>query len=108
MTSTYLFKEAEIMPINDYKGKLNNFALKSIWHYKDVVGCRQNLFCGCRELLVQVSLALLMMVRKELLAQDFEGIMKYFRVNIPKRLRSTGLARENVKTLPFPMVDRGC
>ena len=28
-----------------------------------------------------------MMVRKELLAQDFEGIMKYFRVNIPKRLR---------------------
>ena len=57
---------------------------------------------------MQVSLALLMMVRKELLAQDFEGIMKYFRVNIPKRLRSTGLARENVKTLPFPMVDRGC
>ena len=36
----------------------------------------------------KVSLALLMMVKKELLAQDFEGIMKYFRVNIPKRLRS--------------------
>ena len=28
-----------------------------------------------------------MMVKKDLLAQDFEGIMKYFRVNIPKRLR---------------------
>ena len=35
----------------------------------------------------QVSLGLLMMVKKDLLAQDFEGIMKYFRVNIPKRLR---------------------
>ena len=36
---------------------------------------------------IQVSLGLLMMVKKDLLAQDFEGIMKYFRVNIPKRLR---------------------
>ena len=34
-----------------------------------------------------MSLGLLMMVKKDLLAQDFEGIMKYFRVNIPKRLR---------------------
>jgi len=47
----------------------------------------------------QVSLALLMMVRKELLAQDFEGIMKYFRVNIPKRLRSEESARQLMKTV---------
>ena len=40
------------------------------------------------ETIFQVSLALLMMVKRELLAQDFEGIMKYFRVNIPKKLRS--------------------
>merc|ERR1719228_3050937 len=46
----------------------------------------------------QVSLALLMMARKELLAQDFEGIMKYFRVNIPKRLRSEDHARHLMKT----------
>lgn len=47
----------------------------------------------------QVSLALLMMVRKELLAQDFEGIMKYFRVNIPKRLRSEEHAKSLMKTV---------
>merc|ERR1719228_1535566 len=47
----------------------------------------------------QVSIALLMMVRKELLAQDFEGIMKYFRVNIPKRLRSEEHAKTLMKTV---------
>lgn len=46
----------------------------------------------------QVSLALLMMARKELLAQDFEGIMKYFRVNIPKRLRSEDHARHLMRS----------
>jgi hypothetical protein len=32
----------------------------------------------------KVSLALLMMARKELLTLDFEATMKYFRVNIPR------------------------
>ena len=45
------------------------------------------------ETIFQMSLALLMMARKELLAQDFEGIMKYFQVNMPKRLRSEEHAR---------------
>merc|ERR1712098_769112 len=45
------------------------------------------------------SLALLMMVRKELLTQDFEGIMKYFRVNIPKKLRSEEHAKQLMKTV---------
>merc|ERR1719225_954366 len=47
----------------------------------------------------QVSLGLLMMVKKDLLAQDFEGIMKYFRVNIPKRLRSEEHAKTLMKTV---------
>merc|ERR1719228_1844327 len=47
----------------------------------------------------QVSLGLLMMVKKDLLAQDFEGIMKYFRVNIPKRLRSEDHAKTLMKTV---------
>ena len=51
------------------------------------------------ETIFQVSLALLMMVRKELLAQDFEGIMKYFRVNIPKKLRSEEHAKHLMKTV---------
>merc|ERR1719158_2353580 len=51
------------------------------------------------ETIFQVSLALLMMVKKELLAQDFEGIMKYFRVNIPKRLRSEEHAKQLMKTV---------
>ena len=45
------------------------------------------------ETIFQVSLALLMLVKKELLTQDFEGIMKYFRVNIPKKLRSEDHAK---------------
>merc|ERR1740129_1250047 len=51
------------------------------------------------ETIFQVSLALLMMVKKELLSQDFEGIMKYFRVNIPKKLRSEEHAKQLMKTV---------
>merc|ERR1719228_2800923 len=51
------------------------------------------------ETIFQVSLGLLMLVNKELLAQDFEGIMKYFRVNIPKRLRSEEHAKQLMKTV---------
>ena len=35
-----------------------------------------------------MALALLKVARKDLLQQDFEGLMKYFRVNIPKTYRS--------------------
>ena len=48
---------------------------------------------------IQVSLGLLMMVKKDLLAQDFEGIMKYFRVNIPKRLRWAALKLLRLESL---------
>ena len=60
-----------------------------------------NRFCVFQgtETIFQVSLALLMMVKKELLSQDFEGIMKYFRVNIPKKLRSEEHAKQLMKTV---------
>ena len=32
--------------------------------------------------------------RKDLLALDFEGVLKYFRVQLPKRYRSEEAARE--------------
>ena len=35
----------------------------------------------------QVALAILKVSRKDLLSLDFEGMMKYFRVNVPKRFR---------------------
>jgi len=43
----------------------------------------------------QVALAILKVAKKDLLNQDFEGLMKYFRVNIPKTYRS----EENAKQL---------
>lgn len=36
----------------------------------------------------QVSLALLMLSKKELLTLDFEGVLKHFRVTLPKKYRS--------------------
>merc|ERR1719412_3435952 len=43
----------------------------------------------------QVALAMLKVTKKDLLNQDFEGLMKYFRVNIPKTYRN----EENAKQL---------
>lgn len=43
----------------------------------------------------QVALGILKVSKKDMLLQDFEGLMKYFRVNIPKRYRS----EENAKYL---------
>ena len=47
------------------------------------------------ETIFQVALGILKVARKDLLQQDFEGLMKYFRVNIPKTYRS----EENAKHL---------
>ena len=44
-------------------------------------------------------MALLMMAKKELMTQDFEAMMKYFRVNIPKRVRSEESSRNFMKTV---------
>ena len=45
------------------------------------------------ESIFQVALALLKVAKRELLQQDFEGLMKYFRVNIPKTYRNEENAR---------------
>ncbi|XP_040564697.1 rab GTPase-activating protein 1 [Lepeophtheirus salmonis] len=45
------------------------------------------------ESIFQVALGILKLSRKEMLSLDFEGLMKYFRVNIPKRYRSEDHAR---------------
>ena len=41
-----------------------------------------------RSFVFNVALALLKVSRKDLLALDFEGILKYFRVQLPKRFRT--------------------
>lgn len=38
------------------------------------------------------------MSRKDLLALDFEGVLKYFRVHLPKRYRSEDTAKELLLT----------
>ncbi|KAF5273077.1 hypothetical protein FQR65_LT04819 [Abscondita terminalis] len=48
--------------------------------------------------LFQVSLALLMTCKKDLLQLDFEGILKYFRVALPKKCRTEEAARQLMKT----------
>ena len=45
----------------------------------------------------QVALGLLAMAKKDLLALNFEGILKYFRVQLPKRYRNEDAARQLMK-----------
>ncbi|CAH1983293.1 unnamed protein product [Acanthoscelides obtectus] len=47
--------------------------------------------------LFQVALALLMWCKKDLLQLDFEGILKYFRVSLPKKCRSEEAAKQLIK-----------
>ncbi|XP_054720811.1 rab GTPase-activating protein 1-like [Uloborus diversus] len=50
------------------------------------------------ETLFQVALALLMLSKKDLLALDFEGTLKYFRVTLPKKYRTEKSARDLLST----------
>ncbi|CAG9857075.1 unnamed protein product [Phyllotreta striolata] len=47
--------------------------------------------------LFQIAIALLMMCKKDLLQLDFEGILKYFRVSLPKKCRSEENAKQLIK-----------
>ncbi|XP_050304026.1 rab GTPase-activating protein 1-like isoform X2 [Anthonomus grandis grandis] len=47
--------------------------------------------------LFQMALALLMVCKNDLLQQDFEGILKYFRVSLPKKCRSEEAAKRLIK-----------
>ncbi|CAL1275836.1 unnamed protein product [Larinioides sclopetarius] len=45
------------------------------------------------DVIFQVAIALLLMSQKELLALDFEGVLKHFRVSLPKKYRSEESAK---------------
>ncbi|XP_057665079.1 rab GTPase-activating protein 1-like isoform X2 [Diorhabda carinulata] len=47
--------------------------------------------------LFQIAIALLTMYKKDLLQLDFEGILKYFRVSLPKKCRSEESAKQLIK-----------
>ncbi|XP_020282361.1 rab GTPase-activating protein 1-like isoform X2 [Pseudomyrmex gracilis] len=67
------------------------FPLYLVFHILDVF-----LLQGL-DTLFQVALALLMFCKKELLQLDFESILKYFRVHLPKRCRNEEVARYVMK-----------
>ncbi|XP_075228045.1 GTPase activating protein and centrosome-associated isoform X2 [Lycorma delicatula] len=49
------------------------------------------------ETLFQIAIALLMVFRKDLLQLDFENVLKYFRVTLPKKCRNEETARQVIK-----------
>ncbi|XP_017764790.1 PREDICTED: rab GTPase-activating protein 1-like [Eufriesea mexicana] len=67
------------------------FPLYLVFHILDVF-----LLQGL-DTLFQVALALLMLCKKELLQLDFESILKYFRVHLPKRCRNEEISRYVMK-----------
>ncbi|XP_026484545.1 rab GTPase-activating protein 1-like isoform X2 [Vanessa tameamea] len=67
------------------------FPLPLVYHILDVF-----LLQGM-DTLFQVSLALLSRARKDLLQHDFEGVLKYFRVTLPKKCRAEEASRQIVK-----------
>ena len=64
------------------------FPLFLVFHYIDVF-----LLTGM-DSVFQVAIALLLMSKKDLLNSDFEGILKYFRVSLPKKFRNEDVARK--------------
>lgn len=67
------------------------FPLPLVYHILDVF-----LLQGM-DTLFQVALALLSRSRKDLLCHDFEGVLKYFRVTLPKKCRAEEASRQIVK-----------
>ncbi|CAH2989838.1 unnamed protein product [Chilo suppressalis] len=67
------------------------FPLPLVYHILDVF-----LLQGM-DTLFQVALALLSRARKDLLLHDFEGVLKYFRVTLPKKCRAEEASRQLVK-----------
>ncbi|XP_015433686.1 PREDICTED: rab GTPase-activating protein 1-like isoform X2 [Dufourea novaeangliae] len=67
------------------------FPLYLVFHILDVF-----LLQGL-DTLFQVALALLTLCKKELLQLDFESILKYFRVHLPKRCRNEEVSRYVMK-----------
>ncbi|GAB6031470.1 hypothetical protein CHUAL_009238 [Chamberlinius hualienensis] len=68
------------------------FPLFLVFHILDVF------LCEGMDSIFKVSLALLLMSKKELLSLDFEGVLKYFRVSLPKKYRHEETARLLIRT----------
>lgn len=49
------------------------------------------------EMIFRVAIALLTLSKKDLLALDFEGVLKHFRVSLPKKYRTEEAARQLMK-----------
>ena len=64
------------------------FPLVMVFHYLDLF-----LLTGM-ESVFRVAMALLTVSRKELLAMDFEGILKYFRIALPKKFRTEDAVKQ--------------
>lgn len=48
--------------------------------------------------LLQIAIALLKLSKNDLLVLDFEGVMKYFRVSLPKKYRTDNNAHQLIRT----------
>ena len=57
-----------------------------------------------RNTLFSIAMALLKVSRKDLLALDFEGILKYFRVQLPKRFRTEEATSELMQVCGMSLV----
>ncbi|XP_076436762.1 rab GTPase-activating protein 1-like isoform X2 [Babylonia areolata] len=68
------------------------FPLHVVFHILDLYLSEGNL------VIFSVALALLKISRKDLLSHDFEGVLKYFRVQLPKRFRTEEAAVELMQT----------
>ncbi|KAK7095541.1 rab GTPase-activating protein 1-like isoform X2 [Littorina saxatilis] len=68
------------------------FPLHVVFHILDLYLSEGNL------VIFSVALSLLKLSRKDLLSHDFEGVLKYFRVQLPKRFRTEEAAMELMQT----------
>ncbi|XP_071500204.1 rab GTPase-activating protein 1-like [Diadema antillarum] len=67
------------------------FPLHTVFHIMDVF------LSEGMAVIFHVALALLKSSKKELLGQDFEGVLKYFRVTLPKKYRTDESAAELIQ-----------
>ncbi|XP_033105176.1 rab GTPase-activating protein 1-like isoform X3 [Anneissia japonica] len=70
----------------------SKFPLHTAFHIMDVF------LCEGMQVIFNFSLALLKAGRKDMLTMDFEGILKYFRVSLPKKFRTVESAQELVQS----------
>lgn len=68
------------------------FPLHMVFHILDIF------LSEGKNVIFSIALALLKISRKDLLALDFEGVLKYFRVQLPKRFRTEEATKELIQT----------